>query len=178
MALRGAAVLRARRGQGHPGTPHCKHTVYRWCHKCPSSALAAPEAGIKRTGKTRAGKGEENKGLWTKEERSSGEEKARTQREEKEKQSSSSILCYLEEPKTPEPSLLQEHCGRIVAGFGNASVESQPLWLLSARSTCAWCLPVSLPPLSHFHLRLQIPGFALENPQVASMHPRGQLQTW
>lgn len=178
MALGGAAILWAQRGQGHPGTPHCKRTVSRWCHKCPGSALSAPGAGIRRTGKTGAGKGEENKGLWTKKERSSGEEKAkRTQREEEEKQSSSSILRYLEEPKAPEPSLPQEHLGRIVARSGNASIEFQPLWPLSAHSTCARYMPVS-PPLSHFHLSLQRPGFALENSQAAFMHPRGQLQTW
>lgn len=60
----------------------------------------------------------------------------------------------------------------------NASTESQPLWPLSAHSTCARCLPVSFPPLSHSHLSLQRPGFALENPHAASLHPRGQLQSW
>lgn len=179
MALRGAAVLRAQHGQGRSRTPHCKRTMSRWCHKCPGTALPASGAGMKGTGKTGVGKGEENKGLWTKEERSSGEEKGkRIQREEEEKQSSSSILCYLEEPKAPEPSPLQEYLRRIVAGSGNASIESQPLLPLSAHSICARCLPVSLPPLSHFRLSLQGPGFALENPQAASMHPRGQLQTW
>lgn len=124
------------------------------------------------TGKTGAEKGEENKGLWTKEERSSSEEKAkRTQREEEKKQSSSSILCYLEEPKAPEPSLLQEYLGRIVAGSGNASIESPASVATLTHSTCATCLPVSLPPLSHFHLNLQRPAFALENPQAASMTP-------
>lgn len=74
----------------HSRTSRCKRTLSRRCHKCPRSAPPAP-AARGGTGKTGAGKGEKNKGLWKKAERS-------IQREEEEKQSESLIPRYLEEP--------------------------------------------------------------------------------
>lgn len=118
---------------------------------CPGGVTAVPQrsaCSCCRTGKTGAGKGGKNKGLWIKARSSS------TQREEEEKRSESPMPCYLEELVAPEPSLLQNHLDGTLAVCDNASA--------GCHSQQQRVPPVSMSrcPLPCFHLSFRCPGFA------------------
>lgn len=154
---------------GTPGTPQCKRPGGATNIRAELSACSWSwdKEGWQNGSRKR---GKKTKGFGQKRKEAAGRKKQKEHKRLKKKSGVWAQSCV-----TWRSPRLQSHpsCRNTLEGSwqGLAMPALSPsLCGPSAHSRCARCLPVSLPPLSHFHLSLQRPGFALENLQAASTH--------